>query len=53
MHKRFGVIVMCLNFEHLKNYPFGTNGKLIILGVPIHMHISCNFGLIQKVINVQ
>ena len=22
------------------NFPFGTNGKLIILGVPILMHIT-------------
>ena len=33
--------VMCLNFGTPKiiNFPFGTNGKLIILGVPIMKHI--------------
>ena len=33
---------MCLNFGHLKiiNFPFGTNGKLIVLGVPILKHIT-------------
>ena len=30
-----------LNLGHLKimNFPFGTNGKFIILGVPILKHI--------------
>ena len=33
--------VIYLNFGHLKmmNFPFGTNGKFIILGVPILKHI--------------
>ena len=22
------------------NFPFGTNGKLIILGIPVHKHIT-------------
>ena len=32
---------MCLNFGTLKiiNFPYGTNGKLIILGVSILTHI--------------
>ena len=32
---------MCLNFGTPKiiNFPFGTNGKLIILGVSIHKRI--------------
>ena len=33
--------VMCLNYgtPRIINFPFGTNGKLIILGVPILKHI--------------
>ena len=33
---------MCLNFgiPKLINFPFGTNGKSIILGVPILEHIK-------------
>ena len=38
------IIIMqyALILGHLKmiNFPFGTNGKLIILGVPILMHIT-------------
>ena len=32
--------VICLRFETPKtiNFPFGTNGKLIVLGVPIHVY---------------
>ena len=40
--------VLCLSFGTLKilNFPFGTNGKFIILGVPILKHIRVNpFGL--------
>ena len=39
-HHNYAVI--CLKCGHLKiiNFPFGTNGKLIILGVPILMHIT-------------
>ena len=35
------ITLMCLNFGTLKiiNFPFGTNGKLIVLGVPILTHI--------------
>ena len=38
--------VLCLNFlRHLKimNFPFGTNGKFIILGVPILKHFRVYF----------
>ena len=33
---------MCPNFGTPKiiNFPFGTNGKLLILGVPILKHIT-------------
>ena len=33
---------MCLNFgtPKMMNFPFGTNGKSIILGVPIHKHTT-------------
>ena len=33
---------MCLNFgtPKLINFPFGTNGKSIILGVPILKHMT-------------
>ena len=33
---------MCLNIGTLKtvNFPFGTNGKLMVLGVPILKHFS-------------
>ena len=37
--------VLCLKFGHLKimNFPFGTNGKLMILGAPIlkHFRVFC------------
>ena len=36
----YGLIIMCSNIGTLKtiNFPFGTNGKLIVLGVPILKH---------------
>ena len=32
--------MMCLNMGHLisSNFPFGTNGKLVVLGVPVLKH---------------
>ena len=35
---------------HLKimNFPFGTNGKFIILGVPILKHIRVFYGILQS-----
>ena len=43
--------VMCLSIGTPKiiNFPFGTNGKLIILGVPIFKHIRVyNFVLLKR-----
>ena len=43
------ITVRCLNFGTPKiiNFPFGTNGKLIILGVPILTHTSTlRYGMI-------
>ena len=38
----YNYAVICLNFGTPKtiNFPFGTSGKLIILGVPILKHIT-------------
>ena len=32
---------MCLNIGTPKNmnFPFGTNGKLMVSGVPLHQHV--------------
>ena len=30
------------------NFPFGTNGKLIILGVPIYRHITVNMLVLYR-----
>ena len=35
-----GLIIMCLNIRTPNNhhFPFGTNGKVVVLGVPILKH---------------
>ena len=34
--------------EHLKafNFPFGTNGKLKVLGVPVHFRVKLRFSFL-------
>ena len=47
--------MMCLNIGHLKsiNFPFGTNGKLMVLGVPILKHLRVHFyGETWKIISI-
>ena len=41
---------MCLNIETPKiiNFPFGTNGKLNVLGVPIFKHVRVRCLHIQE-----
>ena len=41
-HTIFLYSLMCLNIGTPKtiNFPFGTNGKIIVLGVPILKHIT-------------
>ena len=36
----YSLIIMCLNIGTPKiiNFPFGTNGKLMVLGVPVFKH---------------
>ena len=36
----YSIIMMCLNIGTPNNYhfPFGTNGKVVVLGVPILKH---------------
>ena len=36
----YSLIIMCSNIETPKiiNFPFGTNGKLMVIGVPIFKH---------------
>ena len=42
-------IVTCLNFgtPRIIDFPFGTNGKLFILGVPVLSSLWCIFYLVQ------
>ena len=37
----YNLFMMCFKLGHLQsiNYPFGTNGKLMVLGVPILNHL--------------
>ena len=38
---QYSLIIMCLNIGTLRNYhfPFGTNGKVVVLDVPILKHL--------------
>ena len=40
MWAHYNLIIMCLNIGTLNNhhFPFGTNGKVVVLGVPILKH---------------
>ena len=40
----YSLIIMCSNIGTPKtiNFPFGTNGKLMVLGVPILKHFRVN-----------
>ena len=42
---------MCPNFGTAKiiNFPFGTNGKLIILGVPILKHVMVCYSCSENI----
>ena len=42
---QYSLIIMCSNIGTPKiiNFPFGTNGKLIVLGVPILKHFRVLF----------
>ena len=38
-HYSYAVISLNFGTPKMINFPFGTNGKLINLGIPIHKHI--------------
>ena len=40
----YSLMIMCLNIGTSKtiNFPFGTHGKLMVLGVPILKHFRVN-----------
>ena len=41
----YSLIIMCLNIGTPTNhrFPFGTNGKVVVLGVPILKHFRVDF----------
>ena len=49
IYAHYNLFMMCLIMGHLKsiNFPFGTNGKLMVLGVPILKHFRVDYK-IQK-----
>ena len=49
----YSLIIMCLNIGTLNNhhFPFGTNGKVVVLGVPILKHfriILYSYGVLTQ-----
>ena len=47
-HYNEAVIYLNFGTPKIMNFPFGTNGKLIILGVPILKHIRVNAALLSQ-----